>query len=88
MAIVEVNVPEHQLGFFVKQLGLLGYAVVGTPAVAASPAEKLASPAQKTFIKAFEELKAAQTTAPQWQSAEALAQAAIMLADKSYGPGL
>jgi Tfp pilus assembly protein FimV len=88
MATLEVEVPDHELAFLQKQLALMGYTILNAPAPAITPAEKVASPAQKTLLKTFTELKAAYTAPPQWASSEKLAEEVNSLRDNRWGPGL
>jgi hypothetical protein len=88
MALLQVNVPDHEVAFVEKQLALLGYPVQGSTHKPLSAAEKLASPAQKTMLKAFDELKAAYLANNQWASSEQLVDEALALRDKMWGPGL
>jgi len=88
MAIIEVEVPDHELAFVQKQLVLLGYSVLGSPKQPATQAEKIGSPAQKTMLKAFAELRAASTSSGQWQTTTEIVDDVKRMHEDRWGPGL
>ena len=88
MAILEVEVPEHELAFVQKQLALLGYSVIGAPKQPVTQAEKIGSPAQKTMLKAFAELRAAHTSSSQWKTTTEIVDDVKRMHEDRWGPGL
>jgi hypothetical protein len=88
MAIVSLEVPDHEVAFVEKQLMLMGYHVPNAGQKTASASEKLASPAQKTMLKAFEELRASYLANPALATTTQLEADTLAIHEKMWGPGL
>jgi hypothetical protein len=88
MAIVTLEVPDHEVAFVEKQLLLMGYSLPNGKQQRISAGEKLASPAQKTMLKAFEELRASFLANPVLGSTAQLEADTLAVHEKMWGPGL
>jgi len=88
MALLTLHIPDHEVAFIEQQLALMGYTAPGIAPSSPSHAERNASAAQKTMLKAFQELRAAHMASAAYKKSDAVIAEAHLLHEKLWGPGL